>query len=561
MKNKTKPQKPPATVKKETKPIRQSLFDRLEIFLSGKKNILLFSFIFLSVLLAVLQFNYRISEANDDSMYLEGASKFSKDFFGYYTANAPFYPMFLSFVVMLFGFKLIILKSTGIAFMVLHLYFLFKAFEKRIPYYVTFFILLLTAVNSYMLYYASMTFSEQFFLMQQGLFFYLFFKAYDKIENTNNTISSLLNWLPTGLCLFVLSMSRNVGVGIIIPVAVFFLFDKKWLQIIYFIASFVIFRVPFELLRKVLWGSQDQFGNQFTTLIRQKDPYDVSKGVEDFSGFIDRFSGNYGLYICKRFYQILGFFNEDDPKIRAGLGFIFFVLMVISLIVIFKSKNRYVLFTLLYTSALTCITFFALQTRWDQLRLILVFVPFIFVIVLFAFYHLLKNKSSFSQFIFISLSLMILMSVLLSSVKKSVANYPILKQNFKGNLYYGYTEDWQNYLKMSTWCADSLPPNSLVACRKAPMSFIYGKGKEFFPVYRVDNFSTDADSLLNHFKTNHVTHAILASLRRNPKVNDGTIINTVHRVLKPVADKYPQKLILVKQIGQSEPAYLYQFNY
>lgn len=560
MKSKPKQQKGEVAAKKE-KPVRQSLFDKAEEFFEGKKTFFLIAAIFLSVVLAVFQFNYRISEANDDSMYLESAYKFSQNFFGYYTANAPFYPMFLSFIIMLFGFRLLILKLTGVVFMVVHLFFLFKAFEKRMPYYIVFFIVLLTAINSYMLYYASMTFSEQFFLMQQGLFFFLFFKAYDKINSCTSFLSHLVNWLPTGLCLFVLSMSRNVGVGIIIPVAVFFVFDKRWMQSVYFVLAFVIFRVPFEIFRKAMWGSQDQFGNQFTTLIRQKDPYDVTKGVEDFGGFIERFTGNYGLYICKRFYQILGFLAEDDAKVRQGLGFIFFVLVVISAVIIFRSKNKYVLFTLLYTGALTCITFFALQTRWDQLRLILVFVPLILALFLFTFYHILKNKTNFGQFIYISLSLVILLSVFFSSVKKSVANYPILKQNFNGNMYYGYTEDWQNYLKLSAWCADSLPPNSLVACRKAPMSFIYARGKEFFPVYRVDNFSTDPDTLLLYLKTNKVTHILIANLRRNPKVNDGTIINTVHRVIKPVADKYPQKLTLIKQIGSSEPAYLYRINY
>jgi hypothetical protein len=53
----------------------------------------------------------------------------------------------------------------------------------------------------------------------------------------------------------------------------------------------------------------------------------------------------------------------------------------------------------------------------------------------------------------------------------------------------------------------------------------------------------------------------MASLRRNPKRNDGYVINTIQRLAYPVIQKYPDKLVLVKQVGESEPAYLYKINY
>ena len=91
------------------------------------------------------------------------------------------------------------------------------------------------------------------------------------------------------------------------------------------------------------------------------------------------------------------------------------------------------------------------------------------------------------------------------------------------------------------------------------MSFIYAKGKKFYPVYNV--FSTDPDTVLKTFNENKVTHIIVASLRRNPDKPDGQIINTVHRLLQPIAQKYPEKLVLVKTVGETEPSYLYKINY
>jgi len=128
-----------------------------------------------------------------------------------------------------------------------------------------------------------------------------------------------------------------------------------------------------------------------------------------------------------------------------------------------------------------------------------------------------------------------------------------------GDLYYGYTPDWVNYLKMSRYCGDSLSANSLVACRKAPMSFVYGRGRKFYGIYSV--ISSDPDTVLNFFKRENVTHVILASLRRDPKREDGNVINTIHRMIAPIDQKYPGKLVMIKQIGDAEPAYLYRINY
>ncbi|MEZ5067215.1 MAG: hypothetical protein R2847_01400 [Bacteroidia bacterium] len=61
-------------------------------------------------------------------------------------------------------------------------------------------------------------------------------------------------------------------------------------------------------------------------------------------------------------------------------------------------------------------------------------------------------------------------------------------------------------------------------------------------------------------KKEKVTHVLIASLEEAKK-NDGFVINTLHRIFMPIAQKYPKKLVLIKQIGNSEPAYLYEIKY
>jgi hypothetical protein len=148
-----------------------------------------------------------------------------------------------------------------------------------------------------------------------------------------------------------------------------------------------------------------------------------------------------------------------------------------------------------------------------------------------------------------------------TTLGKIKTNIPVAKANLmKGDKFAGYTDDWKNYLKLSEWCADSLPPEALVACRKAPMSFVYGKGKLFYAVYRGDE-TANADSIVAMLKRDKVTHVILANLRVNPKSSQQGIINTVHRLLKPIVDKYPESLEFVRQEGTSEESVLYKFNF
>jgi hypothetical protein len=54
---------------------------------------------------------------------------------------------------------------------------------------------------------------------------------------------------------------------------------------------------------------------------------------------------------------------------------------------------------------------------------------------------------------------------------------------------------------------------------------------------------------------------MLGSLRINPYEPGAGIINTVHNIVAPIAQKYPDKLKLVHVEGIEEEAYVYEFVY
>lgn len=219
----------------------------------------------------------------------------------------------------------------------------------------------------------------------------------------------------------------------------------------------------------------------------------------------------------------------------------------------------------LFTGAQLVLSFIILQTKWDQPRITLVCMPVIIVLMLYAVYSF-TIKPGFGQTIYFVLAFLMMGSVALSSVKRGFKNLPVIQKNLKGDKFFGYTPDWQNFLKCSEWCADSLPENSLVISRKAPMSFVYGKGKKFFPVYSVvfrdsETKMSNPDSALAFFEKNKVTHVMLASLRANPRDPAMGIINTVHHIFYPVMEKYPQKLRLVHTEGMYEQTEVYEILY
>ena len=112
---------------------------------------------------------------------------------------------------------------------------------------------------------------------------------------------------------------------------------------------------------------------------------------------------------------------------------------------------------------------------------------------------------------------------------------------------------------MSEYVGKNLGADSYVACRKPDMARLYANGKKFYGIFRFD--SEDADVLLAQLKEKGITHALLASLRKNPEVNNGEVINTLHRYMAFIAQKYPDVFELVHQIGSDEPAYLFRINY
>jgi len=550
----------------------RSAYEKFEDWVAKNDKKLFYGSIVLTLLLSFISFNARISEAHDDALYLEGGWRYVNEFPTYfYTQNAPLYPMFLGALIKVFGFKLLLFKLFNVVFNVLGVALFYKALSKKVPAVVFIPALIFQAANHLIIYYSSMTFTEAFYFFFQGLFFYVGVKVVGLVEKDNVNIKSQLKWwLALGATMLLMSTVKSSAIVVVPTVLLYFALLKNYKALGVSFGAYLVFKLPYDLIVKMIWHPPNQFQNQSKILL-QKDPYNASLGQEDAAGFVGRFIDNCNLYLGKRFYQLIGWRDENfvtEKTLMAEYGFTTFLTIVIVLVgfwLLWKQKNKPLILFSLFSVAQAALSFIILQVRWDQARIILVAMPILLIVMFYAFYHFSKN-SSLGRSFYLILVVIVSGSVLISSFNRGVKNIPIVQRNLKGDKYFGYTPDWQNFLKCSEWCADSLPATAFVASRKAPMSFVYGKGKKFFPIYSVIKKDTitdqsNPDSALAYFRANKVTHVMLASLRINPNFPDAGVINTVHNILAPIANKYPNKLKPIHVQGETEVCEVYEIVY
>ncbi len=545
----------------------KTTYEKFENWAAKNDSKIYYGLIALCLLLSFITFNARISEAHDDALYLEGGWRYVNEFPDYfYTQNAPLYPLFLGLLIKIVGFKLILFKLFSVTFTVLGFMLFYKALKGRVPAIVFIPVALFQAANHLIIYYASMTFTEAFYFFLQGLFFLYAVKIIDAVNKDGVQLKPQLKlWLLFGLSMFLVSTCKSSAIVVVPAVLLFFAFEKKWKAAGFSLGSYLIFKVLYEVLVRSIWKAQNQFAGQ-SKILMQKDPYNKALGDEDAAGFIQRFIDNCNLGLSKRFYQLLGWRDENNIEVSGFLTVLTIIIITVGFWQIVKHKNKVMILFALFTGAQIILSYFILQARWDQARITLICMPILLILILYGFYAFTNKPGSMGQMVYIGLVIIMLGSVCISSFKRGFKNLPVVQKNLKGDKYFGYTPDWQNFLKASEWCADSLSKETLVASRKAPMSFVYGKGKKFFPIYSVikkDSITeqSNPDSALAFFKEKKVTHVILASLRLDPNNASAGFINTVHNIFGPISQKYPEKLRLVHTEGAFEQAYIYEIKY
>lgn len=555
MSKKNYPKKEAVSTKKANS-TQTDLFEKIESFFKSKPFLVVGIPIILGVFTYLLLFDAKVSIGGDDSGYLMRAHRFIEHGeFPFY--QGPVYPMVLGFFMLFVGINFFVLKFLSFLFIVGSIFILYKAFEKHVSPLVIFFALTLVGINSYIGLYASMTYSEAFFIFGLSLFLLFFVRKF--VENESNSFGGkeILNVFFLSLSVFILSQIRFVGIATLGAVILFFILYRKYLHSIAALGFFAAIYAGYHFL-KIGLDVPDGMSTQMELLFNI-DPYDASKGKESIGGFIGRFFGNSDLYLSKTFLTQIGL-RPEFSEVNSLLTLVVYLLLIGSAFLFYKNQNKALVFSFLALLALMSLTFIVLQTYWDQDRMIVVYYPLLFIVLLSGI-NLLLNEKKLKPFrIILPIIGFILIAVSLSrTFPKLQENTLVVQKNFGGDKYYGFSEDWVNYLKMSEYVGKNLPKETVVGSRKAGMSYVYSNGMTQYGINRIR--TENPDELLDLLVENNVSYIIDASLRANPAANTGQTISTVQRFMYYIRTKYPETFELVHTIGNTEPAFLYKVNF
>ncbi|MFW5761701.1 MAG: hypothetical protein ACOCXH_12040, partial [Cyclobacteriaceae bacterium] len=397
-----------------------------------------------------------------------------------------------------------------------------------------------------------------FFMFLQMVFIYLF-KTRLVDERKDVHWRDYGKYLLVALFILLLFLTKTVALAALPAVLIFLLVYKRYKAAVFTLFAFILLFIGYHGIKQVLFASEGlQMKSQGSTLLL-KNPYVPSDGQEDISGFITRFFQNSNQYISQQFYKFLGL-RADEYVLPnyTFLTFITFVLFFAGLFYFYKNE-KIQFFTGLYIMLILGATFIALQAIWNQERLIVPYAPLAAVFLLHTLYGFTqKYKIGNANTILRVLMVILLLAGTIKTLGKIPQKFDQLTAYIRGNELESFTPDWQNYIKMCQYAATNLPENSLTAVRKPGIAFIYTEGTEFYGIYRVD--TNDPDELYKRLKNRGVTHVIVASLRLVPERNTGRVIGTIRKYLGLIRQKYPEKLKVIHQIGEEEPAYLFELK-
>lgn len=469
----TKKNKKESVKNKDFQPDR-SWTGRLNAFFEVRQRLFFLLSLSITLLLSYLLLDVRVSLTGDDAAYIERARDFLSDFV-YPSFQGPLYPVFLSLIMAVAGMNVVVLKVASIVCMLGFVTFTYLTLRNRIPALLTCGTLLLIALNSEIMYYASQTYSEAFYMLMAswGLWFYVTHFIDRKGEYSLGR--KVLMIVVLDVILLLMGLSRSVGyVGIVVVTVYGLMYRKHWKETGLIVAGFIGVYVVWSVVKGMLWhSSQPEFASQLAILM-QKEPYNAGAGYEDFAGFLQRFWENMKNYISFHFYEIGGLRKFVLPMPTSGLlTFLTALLGLVGLGVTYR-KNKVLFLLGLYTGGFLVLTFFIIQVFWNQSRLIVPVIPYFTLLLLTALYYFPWRKRAA---LFRFLLPFLIAGLLLAELGR--AGQKVKEASKITGPYYGLTPDWIHYVKASEWVAEHLPKDAVVSCRKASISFIYGKGRKF----------------------------------------------------------------------------------
>ncbi len=462
-------------------PNNRSFTLRFDAFFDRHRKAFFMFTMVVAALMAICMFDTKASLSGDDCDYILAADAFWRHFI-FPTHHGSLYPIILSPFVGMFGYRLILLKFLSVLFTVGAFWWLYKAFEGRIPSAVLIPSMLLAAVCSYIFFYAGYTYSEPLFMLLQSLYIY-FFSRYFWAEGGAPAYTLRRDWkkyLTLGALTLAMGLTREIGFCVIGVVILYFAAKRRWKDLLYTVGTALLLLAAFYAIKGLIWP-EAQVGTSFTNLMA-KDYYNPNAGMEDAEGLMKRFRDNSLVYLSAFLCQMLGVVRETPSNMfdmSSTRAIVIYVLYFVGMVVVAR-RNAPLLFAGLYVGVLNFASFVVLQNIWAQDRLIMIYYPLILIFLLGALFYAF-NSARLRRFFFVyPVVLLILLVGTLNNTRLRVGRtLPVLQQNLLlGDPLYGLTPDWQNFIKASQWIAANAEKDAVIVSRKPSMSMVY-TGRNF----------------------------------------------------------------------------------
>ncbi len=540
-----------------------SILDKLEKLISKRLKWITIASLLLFLIIGTLLFDGYIIPMADDANFIVEASNFLK--YGVYpTFSSVFYTALLAVPALVFGFNVVSYKLFSFVMGGLGIWIYYKSFKNYFPSIVVAAVLLFISTNYALQFYNSSTLSESFFMTMQygflGLSFYLLNKFKEEDFAYDGLKSRKTFWASTIVFILLYSITKNILLIAPFILGLYCVYLKRYKLASIIVGGYLVARIIYTMAIKILFNGSAVSG-QFETLML-KNYYNASEGREDISGLVVRYFENFNHHISTDVLRILGWRVENAPLEPIGfMTLLFLIFFLAGGYYMFKKREQHKLYLGIYLAVIISVVFVALQTHWKQDRMIIVYVPLILTFLFSVFYHFVKDRGTVWRTLFF-ISIPLLLLIQLRHLPQRISdNRMRLAALMSGDIYGVYTQDWQNYLKMSKWSADNLPAGAKVLCRKPNTSIVYADGKNIFEgLFR--STQDTGDKVLSDFKQINATHMMVCNLRINPsQAIEGQVIGTVHTYLRALYTYNQESITLVHSIGTSEPCNLYKINF
>ncbi len=516
------------------------LLNAIERFLGRNSRILLGLSVAICAIFGIMLFDGRLSFATDDATYINNAYNLIHHG-SYPTFQGALYPFTLALLLSIFGMNLLIFKIFSLIFLLVQLWVLYKAMKNRVPNLVLFAGLFTVSFNAYILAYGSFTFSESFFMLIQALCLWSFFKLTDHLQHNTALKPNLKWWLIYGFCFFLLSISKNAAIICSGIALLYFLLRKEWKFAAYAILFFVLFRAPYEVIARAAYGN---ISSTQTEMMLRKDFHDPSKGAAGVGDYADRFLENWGQYISTHTFKMLNMRGSGvptlftmekmeelrDPMEASGFYSLIFLLLFGAALFYSYKHNKNIFFLILYVCSMSFFTFIAVHTHWNQDRFMVIYLPFILGIFIYAMYAFSRAKSgSFFQPIAAVLAVILIIIQLGPTLKIAPKHFKYARKHLKGDEFYGYPQGIQNYAKACRWFGENVPADSGKILANRPVEgLVFAKTGRFVRLPKP--LPTETDSAWAFVKKSDIRYVLI----------DESGLGNVTVFEHLLAKKYPQ---------------------